>query len=506
MAALFAAVAASPSIAASPEADERFHIYTFAARFKANPLKIVGHAFDTVPDFLDRGNYRPLGRIVEWSGQVFVGEISLLFNLPINVSLGVLRLISAALLAASIVWLVSAVLRRDDRQDSRATMLPAVSVLVGASFLVSQTGGPVNLFAWLYLGTSAIAVLAAKPLAAADLYGGQLSRRRGVAFVLIGIVLASTNEITAIAIPLGLVTIVARSVVLGLRPAPTLLRLPVVRAWLLQLLGFLAVFIPVRVAIASRCGGDVCYSGSDFALTSAYPESVVGRMATGFVPTQWAEGLSSGAVGDLGGGTVLVLILAFLAVATPAIALYIGGWGGLDAAAPDRDSLLALGILGGGLALATTSLISLSQVLQDPSLRVGLAWRDSALATPGVSLAGAAVLAGLAHHRWFRKSVTPRLSVFAGGLLAMLMSFITTWAVGFETGEDPERILNNRIALEAVVFESSPEANEYRCGLLDDWADSYRDTNWEFRPDQLRWALTDFVRYAHDAPYFCDEG
>lgn len=94
----------------------------------------------------------------------------------------------------------------------------------------------------------------------------------------------------------------------------------------------------------------------------------------------------------------------------------------------------------------------------------------------------------------------------SGGLLALLISFTTTWAVGFETGEDPERILNNRIALEAVVFQASPEGNEYRCGLLDDWADSYRDTNWEFRPDQLRWALTDFVRYAHDAPYFCDEG
>ena len=63
----------------------------------------------------------------------------------------------------------------------------------------------------------------------------------------------------------------------------------------------------------------------------------------------------------------------------------------------------------------------------------------------------------------------------------------------------------NRIALEAVVFRETPEANAYRCELLADWAESYRDKNWDFRPDQLRGALTNFVNYAHQAPAFCVE-
>jgi len=502
----FAIAAAFPSIAASPEADERFHIYTFTARFGANPWKIVRYAYDTVPDFLDRGNFRPLGRIVEWSGQVFVGELALLLNIPVNLSLGILRLISVAVLAASLLWLVSAVLDRPSEADASGVLLPASAVMVGASFLVSQTGGPVNLFAWLYLGTGAISVLASRAFARADLYGGPVSRSSAVRFVLLGVLLASTNEVTAIAIPLSLVVIVARSVVLGIPIGVGLLRLGAFRAWLFQLAGFLSVFAPVRIAIASRCGGDVCYSASDFALTSAYPEAIVGRMATGFVPTQWSEGLSSDATADLVGRGGVALLLGFVVVVLPAVVIHVGGWGAITAARPDSRSLLGLALLGFGLAAATTSLISLSQVVQDPSLRVGLAWRDSALATPGMSLALAAGLTWFAHARPVRESIAPRLAVLGVGLLVLLVSFTTSWAVAHKTSEDAERVLNNRIALEAVVFRETPEANAYRCELLADWAESYRDKNWDFRPDQLRGALTNFVNYAHQAPAFCVEG
>lgn len=505
VAASFAVAAAAPSIGASPEADERFHIYTHTARFGANPWRLVKHAFETVPDFLDRGNFRPLGRIVEWSGQVFVGELSLLLNIPINISLGILRLISVAALASAVLWLASAVLERPGATDSRSGLLPACALMVGSSFLVSQTGGPVNLFAWLYLGTGALVVLAARLLANAELYTGSLSRRRGILFVFLGVALASTNEVTAIAIPLGLVVIVTRSLVLRVSLGRAITRMPAIRAWGLQLVGFLAVFVPVRLVIAARCTGVDCYSASDVALTSAYPETVVGRMATGFVPTQWAEGMSSDSLDALAGRSGIAVLIGFVVIVTPVIVSYVRKWGAIDAQAPDSVSVAALGLLGAGLAFAATSLISLSQVLQDPSLRVGLAWRDSALATPGIALSLAALLVSIAHNERLRASVAPRLGIATVGIFAVFMSFMTTWSVGEATKADPERVLNNRIAFEAVVFSEGAEANAYRCGLLAAWTESYRDKNWEWRPDQLRYALTDFVRYAHGASDFCAE-
>ena len=508
VAAWLAVVAAVPSIAQSPEADERFGVYTFTAKFGVNPLSIVRHGYDSIPSFLDRGNFRPLGRVIEWSGHDLAGQISLFFNIPVNISLGILRLIAAATLAFAIVWLVEAVLRvPGEGLAGNKAILAVVAPLVGASFLVSQVGGPVNLFPWLYLGTSAVAVFAARLMASPRLFGaGSIGWSRRVGFVLLGAALASTNEVAAIAIPLGAVVVVARCVVLSVAFDWQLLRIGSVRAWGYQLAGFLAVFVPVRLVIASRCASGNCYTASDFALTGAYPEAVVGRVATGFVPVQWHEGMSQSALDALGRSSHLVLIgVAFVILIGPIVGAYVGGRDPVDSVGPSARSVVALAILGGGLALVTTGLISTSEVVQNPSLRVGLAWRDSALATPAIGLIIAAAVAWVAHWPWIRRAIASRLVIAVVGLGVMLASFITTWAVAVETRENPERMLNNRIALEAVVFSERDDANEFRCSLLAEWAEKHRDKQWEFRPDQLRFALDDFVHYAHDAEGFCVE-
>ena len=304
VAAGLAAVAAAPSIALSPEADERFGVYLSTAKFGVNPLRIVRHGYDSIPQFLERGNFRPLGRVIEWSGHVLAGQISLFFNVPVNISLGTLRLVAVATLAFAIVWLVEAVIQvpSGGRADRRA-LLPVVSALVGASFLGSQTHGPVNMFPWVYLGTSAVVVFAARLMASEELFvEGSIRWSRRIGFALLGVALASTNEVTAIAIPFSAVVVVARGVVLGVPFNSRWRRLRAVRAWGYQLAGFLVVFVPVRLFIASQCAGGNCYTASDFALTRAYPEAVVGRVVTGFVPTQWYEGMSRSALDSLGGG------------------------------------------------------------------------------------------------------------------------------------------------------------------------------------------------------------
>ena len=96
LAAILAAVAALPSIAATPRLDERIHPYGFTAQGGSNPLRLFADAITTVPEFLDLGNFRPGGRMIEWSGQWLVGQIALFFSVPTNVAFGIVRLVVVA--------------------------------------------------------------------------------------------------------------------------------------------------------------------------------------------------------------------------------------------------------------------------------------------------------------------------------------------------------------------------------------------------------------------------
>ena len=83
------------------------------------------------------------------------------------------------------------------------------------------------------------------------------------------------------------------------------------------------------------------------------------------------------------------------------------------------------------------------------------------------------------------------------------MSFVTTWSVGVESRSDPERIVNNQVALEAATFVDTPDGNLARCDLLDHWVDVNHDAANPGRTEEVRAALDAFEASAHGADGFC---
>ena len=502
MAAATATLVAAPSLGAAPELDERFHPYAFTAQFGANPLAITREVIATVPDFLAEGNFRPGARLFEWSGHVIAGQGVRVFGLPLNLGLGVLRLIAVAVLAAALVRLVERCLGTETTPVD-PNLLATATFFVGASFLVSSVGGPVNLFAWLYLGTAAIATIASSRFAHTPWFEPDtpVPQRSLVGMAALGAVLAGTNEMTVLALPLSAAVILARCVVLGRRIDLGLLRLPVARVYAALVTGFAVVFVPVRVLIAGECSDGSCYSDSDAVLTEAYPATVVGRIASGLLPPQWRVGSNDPALDAIREGHIVVVAVLFAVLVLPILVVVRRCWTPPQSSADTRQ-VRALAILGTGLLLAPTLVFSTSRSLQDPSLRVGEPWRDSALATPGAALLTAAVAVLVVR----ALPLTPgagRLVLGTCGLGVVFMSFVTTWSVGVESRSDPERIVNNQVALEAATFVDTPDGNRARCDLLDYWEDVNHDAANPGRTEEVRAALDAFVAYAHGADGFC---
>jgi hypothetical protein len=224
------------------------------------------------------------------------------------------------------------------------------------------------------------------------------------------------------------------------------------------------------------------------------------------LPVQWYFALRKVNVSDfMNTASLMKFVVVFLIFSSPVLYLLFSSKFAPGLMVVLRRKSVALMVFGIGLSAITAGLISTSKVLQSPMLPIGLAWRDSSLVTPAISIFSIGATVGVLS--LFRgsdaclKSFTLRVLP----VVFVLISFIVTWSVTKEASLDAERLLNNRIASEAVVFAETDQSNEIRCDLLTEWNVSYRDKKWDFRPNQLRWALDKFVGYAHGAPYFCEE-
>ena len=67
-----ALVVVIPLLGFSLQEDDRRRIYTAAHQFGTNPLKAILHAYRTIDGFLDKGNFRPVGRALENIERIFV--------------------------------------------------------------------------------------------------------------------------------------------------------------------------------------------------------------------------------------------------------------------------------------------------------------------------------------------------------------------------------------------------------------------------------------------------
>jgi hypothetical protein len=278
----------------------------------------------------------------------------------------------------------------------------------------------------------------------------QLGRRRGIAVFLLGAALAAFNEMAYLALPAATVAVVARgSIVFGRTPRAVLRGAGGQFVGLLWL-GFLPVFVPVRVIISLKCAAGGCYTGSELAPAGA-PGALPNRLVSWLPPLMWRVATSHRSlhlVGPLGLLALLLLgVLAWRAHADlPRLAEV------------TRRQALALAVVAGTILLLGATLAALNAEVQAfaKSGQWGQGWRDSALTTVGGSLL---LLSALRLRRRGLRVLVLLLAAVA------TVSAVANQSYHQDTARGSYPYLHDRIAQEIADFDRTPAGDRRRCAL-----------------------------------------
>jgi len=444
-AALAPLVVLAPIVALAPTADHKYNVYWHGGLFRDDPLRIVPDTLASLPGYLRNGNFRPLGRMLEKLVDLAAYTLGD-FGVPATIGLRVVSIVAAMLLGVATLVLAESVVQRGRLFRAEPSTVAAVTPFaVAAGLVAAGRSSPVVLFGGLYFTTAALVLL----VVAAMVRITRVRARHLPLLVLGGAALAAFNELTYLVLPLATVAVAARGRwVLGRRwrRAPT-------GALAALWLGFVPVFVAVRLMIKSYCDAGPCYSASDVALRPAAFEAWPVRMVAWFPPLQWQSAVRGG--GALSAITLALALAALAALAWTALRdLPRLGSVGRPAAAALVVVAFALVALGAGLA-------SLSADVQQlvAAHRWGQGWRDTAVVAPG----GALLLIAAAH--LFR----PR-RLLLGGLVAVLMAGCAVSATANKRFRDtvlasPVARLDDRLAQEVADFDPTPAGAARRCAL-----------------------------------------
>lgn len=257
-----------PALVARPWADERFLMYMPEALVGANPLLLWDQVMREVTAFIDVGVFRPLSRLGFYLEHWLVVRVGVLLGVAPNIGMSVVKVAMTLLLLATGLLTIDQYRRvsPDGVVWSRATMLLPI-VFAGSLVLVNPAVHPLTLFPGLYIGTASMALLTPLGLGSvllrrADPQGGA----RWLYYVisaLWGAALASMIELAWLGIPLALTHVALLHWVRDGSLLRGLWDTFAGRMWLALTAGFVAVFIPARLFIASYCSSGGCYGAAE---------------------------------------------------------------------------------------------------------------------------------------------------------------------------------------------------------------------------------------------------
>ena len=441
-------VVTAPLLSLVAGSDHRYNVYWHGSIVQDRPWRLVTANLRTIPMYLDFGNFRPLGRMVEWAIDTVAYLFGEVTHLPVQVGLRLTSALAAAVLTAAAVLLAEAVTGRGRMfAGPPARTIALLPFAVGGSLTAAGWLSVTVLFGGLYFTTTALVLAVAAWLCRGP--------RLAIPLVLAGAALAAFNEMAALAPPLATVAVLARARVLGERPR---LR-PVLLLWL----GFLPVFVPVRLLIFAACRDGDCYQNSDLALGPGVLSALPNRLTAWLPPLQWGDALR-------GAGPVsrVVLALALLACALLAARLIaeLPGLPGLDrrqaaGLAASGAALLLLGALLGAANAQGQANVALG--------RWGFGWRDSGLTAAGAALVLAGLLALAARAVWCRAALAA-LVLTTAGTTAVNQAFTA------RADRRPYAVVSAGIAAEVAQFDPSAAGQERRCALLDRFDALFRKT------------------------------
>jgi hypothetical protein len=156
------------------------------------------------------------------------------------------------------------------------------------------------------------------------------------------------------------------------------------------------------------------------------------------------------------------------------------GAGRADTPIPSRVGG-ALALVGAGLVVLPSLLVSLSTLVQRGEFAIGRSWRDSVLVELGWAIAFVAVavvLTQMAAPRPVGAAVLRVVlaSVLVAGLVATLLANVRLQELD---RRDPLANLTNQISVASIDFDLTPEGDAHRCRLIERYT--------EFAPDPGAW-------------------
>ncbi|WP_423916533.1 hypothetical protein [Candidatus Poriferisodalis sp.] len=521
-----------PLLGMSLKSDERLHLFQQVYFTDVNLFGIGRYVEERLVNFLNIGNFRPIGRFTEVLVHGVVFEAAEATGLTPHVLVGVVRVAVVALLAVLAAKMVQA-LARSAGVDADRSLVGLYPLAMGAVIVANGIIGGLAQFPHTFIG--AVVLILAATLAIIrdrDLHPRPMRKREYASMALFGAVLVMFYDVAYLAPLVAGAFLIARVAVarVALRAA---LATAAVRRWAAFSAGFAAVFIPVRIDIARRCARDACYTASDLSISPEAFETALPRLATGLPPVGWDYNADlarlfavDAGLADLATNAVLAVMLA--GIVAMAVAAAARGWrsdragtaetaataatagtAATDAAAttatPPRNAHVRLAIalagLGAFMAILSASLAGLSASMQQRNLPMGEAWREAQLAQLAWSLIIAGGLAALdlaARSEGARRAL--RAAVAAVLAVGLMFTFLANWRFAEVDRRDPTAAVTSLIAVSTIHLDNSETGDTIRCLLINGYVQVTPEkvwiTGWRLRND-----LDRFMGERHGLPY-----
>ncbi len=489
-----------PLIGAVPLSDSRYNAYRFGGAYAQRPWELLTDPITSIPRYLDYGNVRPLGRLLERGLDALAYAVSSALAMPLSTPMRLTHLAAVAVFVVVLVVLVETVTSPTPLRAGRPSGATALVPLALATTLVASGGtSSVIVFTDLYaLSTALVLGLTAAAARHRLLVGADVTRRQLLGAALVGAALPIVNEVAYLTVPLAWTAVALRGRLTLGRSWPDLAESGAVKLLLAGTIAFATVFLPLRVMLALRCADGSCYDGSAVALGWELFPALGHRLLSWVPPVGWYPATRNApSQWYLPSDPLTWLLLA---------AIVVLAWRLLRDLSTARQltgrQASALAGVGAAVLLLVATMVALSADVQGQVMdgwAMGSGWRDTLMVGAGASVLVAAVLLAPPAAR------RPRLRLVALGLLVLLAVGTALANQGQARGlaSRPDAALHTEIAVAVTNFLDDEVGDERRCQLFARFVDSIPDQAHNHRRLHEALNATTQARYGQD---FCSTG